>query len=324
MSEYTVIVPDNGLLQRICGTNDSNLKLIEAFLGTPVFAYGNEISVEAERAEVAEQFRFIVNRILDEIADSGSALTDTDIVRSVLNLGKNQYTKSAYTSKADFLKEQSAIVVPGAVRRIYPRTVGQAELVHIMQACDLVFAVGPAGCGKTLIAVAEALRLVLSRQKRSLVLTRPVVEAGESLGFLPGDLEEKINPYMRPLYDAMNSILPHETVRKMVESGVIEVSPLAYMRGRTLSESVVILDEAQNATKEQMKMFLTRMGEGSKVFVTGDVTQIDLPKRVPSGLLDAIHVLSNVQGVAIKQLGAEDVVRSALVRRIIQAYNNEN
>ena len=245
-------------------------------------------------------------------------------MRSVLNAGQNQPKEGSPFFKADFSKEQNAIIVPGGLRRIYPRTQGQVSLVHLMRSCDLVFAVGPAGCGKTQIAVAEALRLVLSREKRTLVLTRPVVEAGESLGFLPGDLQEKINPYMHPLYDAMHTLLPRETVRKMAENGVIEVSPLAYMRGRTLSNCVVILDEAQNTTKEQMKMFLTRMGEGSKVFVTGDVTQIDLPKRVSSGLLDALRILSGVQGVGIKELGLEDVVRSALVQRIIQAYNNEN
>jgi len=206
---------------------------------------------------------------------------------------------------------------------VYPRTQKQAELVQALRTSDMVFATGPAGSGKTFLAVAEALRLVLSHQKNGIVLTRPVVEAGESLGFLPGDLEDKINPYLRPLYDAMNTVLPRETVRKMTEGGIIEIAPLAYMRGRTLNDCVVILDEAQNTTCEQMKMFLTRMGEDSKVFITGDVTQIDLPYRVPSGLIHAKQVLRDVPGIAMLELSAEDVVRNELVKRIVQAYENE-
>ncbi|MBQ2313635.1 MAG: PhoH family protein [Treponema sp.] len=322
MSAYTIIVPDNTVLQRVCGTNDSNLKLIESFLGVPVFACGNELSVDGGNPQVEQRFRFIIDRILDELSDGSTGITDTDLVQSVLHADMAQFRAPSAGNRALF--EQCSIMVPGGTRKVYPRTRGQAELVHLLRSCDLVLAEGPAGCGKTFLAVAEALRLVLSHQKSGIVLTRPVVEAGESLGYLPGDLQEKINPYIRPLYDAMHSILPRETVRKMVETGIIEVAPLAYMRGRTLNDSVIILDEAQNTSREQMKMFLTRMGENSKVFVTGDLTQVDLPRRVPSGLQHAMNVLGGIPGIAIQKLTAADIVRNGLVQKIIQAYENEN
>jgi len=321
VAEYRIIVPDNNILQRVCGTNDSNLKLIESFLGVPVFACGNELSVDGDDLEIQQQFRFIIDRILDEIADGVSEVTDTELIQSILNTNISFYPKKPENDHALF--SQCSITIPGSTRKVYPRTRGQAELVKLFRACDMVFATGPAGCGKTFLAIAEALRLVLSHQKSGIILTRPVVEAGESLGYLPGDLEEKLNPYIRPLYDAMNAVLPRETVRRMSESGIIEIAPLAYMRGRTLNDCVIILDEAQNTTPEQMKMFLTRMGEGSKVFITGDLTQIDLPKKVPSGLRHAMSVLQNVSGIAMKELSADDVVRNDLVKKIIQAYENE-
>ena len=315
---YKIIVPDTSVLQRVCGTNDSNLKLIETALGTSVFACGNELSVDSDRTEVTERFRFIIDRMLDEIADGSSELTDYDLVQSILNTGDSPSGK--YYSK-------DSISIPGGIKKVFPRTKGQAQLLSAMRTHDMVFATGPAGSGKTFLVMAEALSLVLSHKANGIVLTRPVVEAGESLGFLPGDLQEKINPYIRPLFDAMNALLPKETVRRMFESGIIEIAPLAYMRGRTLNDSVIILDEAQNTTKEQMKMFLTRMGENSKVFITGDVTQIDLPAKVPSGLLHALKVLRNVPGgipqISIQEMTADDVVRNPLVKKIIQAYENE-
>lgn len=321
MSAYTIIVPDNDVLQRVCGTNDSNLKLIENFLGVPVFACGNELSVEGDSPEIEQQFRFIIDRILDEIADGSTETTDGELIQSILNT--NPVFKTRNSSAERSLFASCSITIPGGTRKVYPRTKGQAQLISAFRDYDMVFATGPAGCGKTFLAICEALRLVLSHQKSGIVLTRPVVEAGESLGFLPGDLKEKIDPYIRPLYDSMNAVLPRDTVRKMMESGIIEIAPLAYMRGRTLNDSVIILDEAQNTTREQMKMFLTRMGEGSKVFITGDVTQIDLPHKVPSGLVHAMEVLESVSEIAIERLSAQDVVRNDLVRKIIQAYENE-
>jgi phosphate starvation-inducible PhoH-like protein len=190
-----------------------------------------------------------------------------------------------------------------------------------MRGCDIAFCIGPAGTGKTYLAIAEALRLVLSKKMRKLVLTRPVVEAGENLGFLPGDLTQKINPYLRPLYDAMESLTSFEVIHRMEETRVIEIAPLAYMRGRSLNDCVVILDEAQNTTKEQMKMFLTRIGQGARAVITGDVTQIDLPGRTDSGLLHAADILKAVEGIHFSYLHTADVVRNPLIKKIIQAYN---
>lgn len=319
MAEYTIIVPDSEILQRVCGTNDSNLKLIEAALGVPVFAVGNQLSVECDDFHVQERLKFVIDRFSDEAGDSAS-FTDAELLESILNTD-SFHKKNNEKAEHDFLSSM-AISVPGGLRKVYPRTKGQAQLVKNFRKFDMVFAEGPAGCGKTFLCMAEALRLLLSHEKKSIVLTRPVVEAGESLGYLPGDLQEKINPYIRPLYDAMNLLLPKEMVRKMTESGVVEIAPLAYMRGRTLNDSVIILDEAQNTTQEQMKMFLTRMGENSKVFVTGDLSQIDLPRRTPSGLEHALKILSVVSGISITKLEACDVVRNPLVKEIIQAYDN--
>jgi phosphate starvation-inducible PhoH-like protein len=206
---------------------------------------------------------------------------------------------------------------------VFPRSLNQAAYINAMRTREICFAVGPAGTGKTYLAIAWALSLVLQKKLRKLVLTRPVVEAGESLGFLPGDLAQKINPYLRPLYDAMESLIPFEMVRRMEETRVIEIAPLAYMRGRSLNDCMVILDEAQNTTKEQMKMFLTRIGEGARAVITGDTTQIDLPKRVDSGLLHALRVLARVQGVYMAYLQTSDVVRNPLIKKIIQAYDDD-
>lgn len=322
MGSCKIVVQDNDVLQRVCGTNDCNIKLIESFLGQNVFACGNELSIDTDCDEKIQQFSFIINRMMDEISGGANPETDFSMLKSIINASGQSYDENSVLSDHE-LFDKCSIVVPGGTRKVYPRTRGQAEFVDMMRKTDLVFATGPAGCGKTFLAVAEALRLVLGHEKNGIVLTRPVVEAGESLGYLPGALEEKINPYMRPLYDAMNAVLPRDMVRRMIESNLVEVAPLAYMRGRTLNDCVMILDEAQNTTREQMKMFLTRMGEGSKVFVTGDVTQIDLPGKTPSGLVHAMSVLESVQGVSVKRLGAKDVVRSGLVKRIIQAYDNE-
>ena len=310
-SAYTIVLPDAELLSRVCGTNDSNLKLIEEHLGVPVFTRGNELSVDKDDPNVRQQFRFIIDRILDEISESGES--STDMVAAILNTGLD-----ANKPIGDF-----SITVPGGIRKVYPKTQNQASLVKAFRTSDMVFATGPAGSGKTFLAVAEALRLVMMHKMNTIVLTRPVVEAGESLGFLPGDLEDKISPYLRPLYDAMGTVLPRETVHKLTENGIVEIAPLAYMRGRTLNDSVVILDEAQNTTVEQMKMFLTRMGEGSKMFITGDTTQIDLPRRSVSGLVHALDMLHGIPEISMIEMNGADVVRAPLVRKIVQAYEHE-
>lgn len=311
MPLYTIIIPQSEVLHRICGTNDSNLSLIENFLGVSVFARGNELSVNSEDKETTENFRFIIDRISDEFSVNESTGTDREIIQSVLN-----------TEVSGKISDVS-VSIPGAFKRIYPETKGQADLILAMRSSDLVFALGPAGSGKTYLAAAEALRLLLCHKVSSIVITRPVVEAGESLGYLPGDLQEKINPYIKPLYDAMNSILPRETIKKLNDNNLIETAPLAYMRGRTLKNCAVILDEAQNTTPEQMKMFLTRMGENSKVFITGDPTQVDLPPRIQSGLVHSTKILNNIKDISIVELTSTDVVRNPLVKQIIQAYENE-
>lgn len=308
-TEYTVVVPDVEILSGVCGTNDNNLKLIEEYLGIPVFTRGNELSVDTDDNSLREKFRFIIDRIVDELEDGSK--NSADIIASVLNVDK----------KADM--NSISIVVPGAIRKVYPHTQHQAEYIQSMREKNMVFCIGSAGSGKTFLAVAEALRLLLTHKVSRIVITRPVVEAGESLGFLPGDLNDKITPYLRPLYDSMELVLPKDSVRRLLESESVEIAPLAYMRGRTLNNSVVILDEAQNTTKEQMKMFLTRMGENSKVFVTGDETQVDLPKKVSSGLKHAVSLLEGIEEIAVNRLGSEDVVRNPLVQKIVKAYENE-
>ena len=309
LSEYKIVVPDNDVLACVCGTNDSNLQLIEDSLGVSVYTKGNEISIESEDPEITQKFQFIMDRIIDEIYDGGR--NTEDIVVSVLNTQKKVNA------------DEISILVPGSVKKIYPRTQNQAEYINLLQTKDMVFCTGSAGSGKTYLAVAEALRLVLSHKKNKIIITRPVVEAGESLGFLPGDLEQKIDPYLRPLRDAMEAIVTPETVRKLSEAGIIEVAPLAYMRGRTLNNAVIILDEAQNTTCTQMKMFLTRMGDNSKVFITGDPTQIDLPKKTQSGLVHSISILYKIEDIGFMELTADDVVRNHLVKKIVRAYENE-
>ena len=309
MNEYTIVVPDNDVLSCLCGTNDKNLQLIEEHLGVPVFTKGNELSVENAAPEICQKFQFIVDRIVDEVQSGGK--NSDDIILTVLN------------TKRKIDADEMVIMIPGALRRVYPRTQGQAEYVNLLQTHDMVFCTGSAGSGKTYLAVAEALRLILTHKKSKLIITRPVVEAGESLGFLPGDLEDKIDPYLRPLRDAMETILPPESVRRLFEAGIVEVAPLAYMRGRTLNNAVVILDEAQNTTCAQMKMFLTRMGENTKVFVTGDPSQIDLPKKVEAGLMHSISILYKIEDIGFMELTAEDVVRNPLVKKIVKAYENE-
>ncbi len=317
-SSYTIVVSDPDILGLLCGINDSNLQLIEEHLGVSVFLRGNELSVFDADAGICDRFKLLVERIVNELSQDRS--NPKDVIQSVLKDIAALDHKDQSCGQVPLSK--NFIQIPGAFQRIYPKTAQQAALIANMRKYDMVFCTGSAGSGKTFLAVAEALSLLLSRKKRKLVLTRPVVEAGESLGFLPGDLEQKINPYLRPLYDAMDNLLPRDILRRMDENGMIEIAPLAYMRGRTLNDSVIILDEAQNTTAEQMKMFLTRMGEGSKVFITGDITQIDLPKRIPSGLVQATEILASVDDICIMEMHAEDVVRNPLVKKIIRAYQN--
>lgn len=288
----------------ICGVNDVNLRQLELIFGGVVFCRGNAIMLDNESPSKRQEFRRLIQS-LEGVASRGEAIQPEHIHRFL----------------DDSVALAKGVHIPHG-QRVFPRTPGQTALIHAVRNHDLTFAIGPAGTGKTYLAAALGLAEVLGKRKRKLLLTRPVVEAGESLGYLPGDLVQKINPWLRPLYDAMEDLLPPETLQRMEDLRQIEVAPLAYMRGRSLKNCFVILDEAQNTTRGQMKMFLTRLGEGAKAVVTGDLTQIDLPRQSDSGLLEAQRLLRTVPGVGFVDFGTEEVLRSSLVKAIIEAYES--
>jgi len=307
----TVVLSDESILPEVCGANDGNLRIFEELLGVRVFSRGNEILLETHDDSLERTFRSLLHQVEDHIRLG--QYPGPDLIRSI-----HASIRSGTPEKAEALK--SFVTIPNGFRKVCPRTGNQAVYLDMITKHELVFGVGPAGTGKTYLAVAQALKSVLGQEKRKLILTRPVVEAGESLGYLPGDLAQKINPYLRPLYDAIESLIPMEIMRRLEENGNIEIAPLAYMRGRTLAGSFVILDEAQNTTREQMKMFLTRIGEGSRVVVTGDITQIDLPRKSDSGLLNVITILKAIREIRFVFFEEHDVVRNPLVRKIVHAY----
>ncbi len=311
----TVVLETQSLLGEVCGVHDRNLMVIEELLGTRIVTRGNELLLESGD----EETRRVLVRVVEELeAHVRRGETPVpDLIRAIHSAVTNNEEH-----KTDLLR-QSAIDLSVTGKPVFPRSITQAEYIRAMERHDMVFGIGPAGTGKTYLAVAYALREVLGRHKRKLVLTRPVVEAGESLGFLPGDFTQKINPYLKPLFDAMEDLVSAEFVQKLENSNMLEVAPLAYMRGRSLNNCFVILDEAQNTTREQMKMFLTRIGENSQAVITGDVTQIDLPRRKYSGLLHAAQVLSSIPEIRFTYFSAEDVQRNPLVQKIVTAYESE-
>ncbi len=294
------------------GVNDSNLEVIRKnFPELKLIARGNEIKVIGDEKNIL-LFSEKINRLIQHYQKFGS-LTQDNVEHFLADRG-GQDSASQVPAGDVLVFGQNGIMVRA-------RTANQKKMVESSEKNDILFAIGPAGTGKTYTAVALAVRALKNREIKRIILTRPAVEAGENLGFLPGDLKEKIDPYLRPLYDALYDMIQGEKVKSYVETGVIEVAPLAFMRGRTLDNAFVILDEAQNATESQLKMFLTRMGPSAKFIVTGDVTQIDLPRNQPSGLVQAIKILSNVKGIDFIYLDAGDVVRHRLVKEIIEAYN---
>jgi len=298
----------------LLGNADSNLKMIEQELGVTVITRGEAVSLsgDEEKVHLAGQ---ILNKLMIVIR-KGINISQRDVLHAVqmANAGTLEYFVNLY-------EEEIGKTVKGKTIRI--KTLGQRQYVMAIKKTDLVFGIGPAGTGKTYLAVVMAVNALKNGQVNKIILTRPAVEAGESLGFLPGDLKEKVDPYLRPLYDALHDVLGAEHTQRLMERGTIEIAPLAYMRGRTLDDAFVILDEAQNTTHAQMKMFLTRLGFGSKMVITGDQTQIDLPKGAKSGLIAAESILKNVNGISFIFLESTDVVRHPLVGRIIQAYEKK-
>ncbi len=310
-----VVLEDQKVLQEICGANDENLKTLEKLMGARVFSRGNELFLESDDHAKRALFKVIVKE-LKEYAELGRS-PGSELIAAV-----HGSVQQDSPEQADLLKSLS-ISIPHGYSKVFPRSFHQAIYIQGMNTRDITFCTGPAGTGKTYLAIAHALKEVLSKEKRKLVLTRPVVEAGENLGFLPGDLVQKLNPYLRPLYDAMESLVPGEVINRLEENRIIEIAPLAYMRGRSLKDCYIVLDEAQNTTKEQMKMFLTRIGEGSKAIITGDTTQIDLPRKESSGLLHAVGILRHIEEIHVTAFDSRDVVRNPIVKKIINAYEAE-
>lgn len=294
------------------GNFDVNIKLVEKKYGVAVTSMGNRIKIKGEPTAVNDAVRTVKGLIV--MIKKGEEITDRTVeyVSSLVEDGEEE----SITSVTD----ADCICITAKGKPIKPKTVGQRKYIDAIKNNTVTIGVGPAGTGKTYLAVAAAVSAFRAKEISRIILTRPAVEAGESLGFLPGDLQQKVDPYLRPLYDALYDMLGAENFQKCQERGDIEVAPLAYMRGRTLDDSFIILDEAQNTTCEQMKMFLTRLGFNSKAVVTGDVTQIDLPKGKTSGLKDAVKILKGIEDIAIRRLTAKDVVRHRLVQEIIKAY----
>jgi len=296
----------------VFGAQDSNLRLLEAELGTQLIARGQEIIVRGapERVQQAEK---VLNELIFLANRNGLVVAeDIETVTRLSELGQKG------EAKADADSEQ--IIVYTKTGFIKPRTEGQQAYLNACRANDIVFSIGPAGTGKTFMAVALAVAALRDKIVDRIVLCRPAVEAGESLGFLPGDFREKVDPYLRPLYDALYDMVPADKLKRFIETRIIEIVPLAYMRGRTLNNAFVILDEAQNTTSLQMKMFLTRLGNNSKAIITGDITQIDLPEKLESGLVQIQNILQGIEGIGFIYLSERDVVRHHLVRKIIKAY----
>ena len=302
-------------LVNLSGVKDENLEVLEDHFQVEISLRGDEMTLVGEK-ENLEKTKKVIFSLLKLIV-SGVSISRRDVVYA---------QKLVEKDKLDQLSELYNIKIARTYngKLIYPKTLGQKSYYYALKNNDVVFGIGPAGTGKTYLAVVFAVAALKNNEVKKIILTRPAVEAGESLGFLPGDLKEKVDPYLRPLYDALHDMLGVEQTEKLIEKGVIEIAPLAYMRGRTLEDAYVILDEAQNTTDNQMKMFLTRLGFRSKMIVTGDISQIDLPRNTTSGLVRALDILEGVKGISFIHLSAMDVVRHPVVQRIIERYDGNN
>ncbi|HVC20798.1 MAG TPA: PhoH family protein [Vicinamibacterales bacterium] len=305
-----IAVPDEGI-ETLFGQYDENLRYLESLLQVRIRTQGHELLVEGEPVNVGKVEWLIAE--LSALLREGYRISNAEVKTASQLVAQGEHVDL----RDYFLKSSES---PSGRRRVTPKSVNQRRYLDAIDRHDIVFGIGPAGTGKTYLAMAQAVSFLLAKKVTRIILARPAVEAGEKLGFLPGDVQEKVNPYLRPLYDALYDMLDVERVARLLERGTIEVAPIAFMRGRTLNDAFVILDEAQNTTSEQMKMFLTRLGFGAKAVVTGDVTQIDLPPGRTSGLVEATKVLAAVEGIAFVQFDDRDVVRHKLVQQIVKAY----
>ncbi|HSK09569.1 MAG TPA: PhoH family protein [Vicinamibacterales bacterium] len=306
-----IAVPDSGM-ETLFGSYDENLRFLETLLNVTIRTHGHDLLVEGDSAG-AEKVERVVSG-LASLASEGYRISNGD-VKTLAQL----VAERPDVELRDYFFKGAPSRATGK-RQVAPKSVNQRRYLDLIDRDDIVFGIGPAGTGKTYLAMAQAVAFLLAKKVTRIILARPAVEAGEKLGFLPGDLQEKVNPYLRPLYDALYDMLDAERVERLLERGTIEIAPLAFMRGRTLNDSFVILDEAQNTTSEQMKMFLTRLGFGSKAVITGDITQIDLPAGHTSGLIEAMKVVSTVEGISFVYFDERDVVRHKLVQQIVKAY----
>jgi phosphate starvation-inducible PhoH-like protein len=309
MSEATIPLSDPEEIRTLLGARDEHLRRVRDSVGIDVVFRDDTLKLQGNAARVDQGVEVI--KRLRAVIDRDGQLSAGDVLRALGELDEPQRIEQENSARIELFEP---------AKNVQPKTPGQGVYVEAIQRNDLVFCTGPAGCGKTFLAVAMALSALRSEQVRKIVLVRPAVEAGEKLGFLPGDLLAKVNPYLRPLLDALAEILSYDQLKRYMEHDVIEIVPLAFMRGRTLNETFIILDEAQNTTRTQMKMFLTRMGRGSKIVVTGDLTQVDLPENVAGGLPDAIERLLQIEGVSVVELAERDIVRHRLVGEIVRAY----
>jgi phosphate starvation-inducible PhoH-like protein len=307
-------LPPRGL-ETLFGVHDQNIKYLETLLDVRINARGQDVSIDGDPKDVETAERILED--FSELFKEGRQFTDKELREAFAQIAEDRaFSLRDYFTKARFN--------PAGKKQVAPKSANQRKYIQTIQDRDVVFGIGVAGTGKTYLAVAMAVQALMQKQVNRIVLARPAVEAGEKLGFLPGDLQDKVDPYLRPLYDALFDLIDYERVTRLLEKRVIEVAPLAFMRGRTLSDAFIILDEAQNTTSEQMKMFLTRIGFGSKAVITGDVTQVDLPIGKRSGLIEAERVLSNLEGIDFVYFTDKDVVRHKLVQMIIRAYEDHS
>lgn len=300
-------------LETLFGVNDQNIKFLESILDVRLNTRGQDLAVDGEPHDVATVEQILLD--FGELFNEGNSFSDKELRDAFKQIAEDRaYSLRDYFTKARFN--------PSGKKQVAAKTANQRKYLEAIAANDLVFGIGPAGTGKSFLAVAMAIQALFQKEVSRIILARPAVEAGEKLGFLPGDLQDKVDPYLRPLYDALFDLVDAERVTKLLEKRIIEVAPLAFMRGRTLADAFIILDEAQNTTSEQMKMFLTRIGFGSKAVVTGDKTQIDLPRGQRSGLLEAERILADIDGIAFSYFTDKDVVRHKLVQMIVKAYES--